>query len=80
MGGMAPVCRKAPDGMKLDPIDLRILDAIPRDGRISKVELAERAGPSPTPCWVRRSRRAERRQTGSLGRENRAKSLKYWKR
>ena len=41
------------DRMKLDSIDLRILDAIQRDGRITKVELAERAGLSPTPCWVR---------------------------
>jgi Lrp/AsnC family transcriptional regulator of ectoine degradation len=39
--------------MKLDPIDLRILDAIQRDARITKLELAEKAGLSPTPCWVR---------------------------
>ena len=40
-------------GMKLDPIDLRILDAIQRDGRITKLALAERVGLSPTPCWMR---------------------------
>ena len=39
--------------MKLDPIDLRILEAIQRDGRITKLALAERVGLSPTPCWTR---------------------------
>jgi Lrp/AsnC family transcriptional regulator, regulator of ectoine-degradation genes len=38
---------------KLDAIDLRILDAIQRDGRITKLKLAEQAGLSPTPCWLR---------------------------
>jgi Lrp/AsnC family transcriptional regulator of ectoine degradation len=38
---------------KLDRIDLRILDAIQRDGRITKLALAEKVGLSPTPCWVR---------------------------
>ncbi len=38
---------------KLDPIDLRILAEIQRDGRITKLALAERVGLSPTPCWVR---------------------------
>ncbi|MDX3926006.1 MAG: Lrp/AsnC family transcriptional regulator [Shinella sp.] len=39
--------------MKLDAIDLRILEAIQQDGRITKLALAERAGLSPTPCWMR---------------------------
>ncbi|MFW8643501.1 Lrp/AsnC family transcriptional regulator [Rhizobium beringeri] len=39
--------------MKLDAIDLRILDAVQRDGRIAKLALAEKAGLSPTPCWMR---------------------------
>ena len=39
--------------VKLDPIDLRILDAIQRDGRITKLALAEKVGLSPTPCWMR---------------------------
>ncbi|KAB2885910.1 MAG: Lrp/AsnC family transcriptional regulator [Albidovulum sp.] len=39
--------------MKLDAIDLRILDAVQRDGRITKLRLAELAGISPTPCWLR---------------------------
>jgi Lrp/AsnC family transcriptional regulator of ectoine degradation len=39
--------------MKLDPIDLRILEAIQRDGRITKLALAEQVGLSPTPCWTR---------------------------
>jgi len=41
------------DAMKLDAIDLRILDAVQRDGRITKLRLAELAGISPTPCWLR---------------------------
>jgi Lrp/AsnC family transcriptional regulator, regulator of ectoine-degradation genes len=40
-------------GLKLDAIDLRILDAIQRDGRITKLALAEAVGLSPTPCWMR---------------------------
>lgn len=39
--------------MKLDAIDLRILDVIQRDGRITKLALAEQVGLSPTPCWMR---------------------------
>lgn len=39
--------------MKLDAIDLRILEAVARDGRITKLKLAELAGLSPTPCWLR---------------------------
>lgn len=38
---------------KLDAIDLRILDAIQRDGRITKLALAEQVGISATPCWTR---------------------------
>jgi Lrp/AsnC family transcriptional regulator of ectoine degradation len=41
---------------KLDAIDLKILDAIQRDGRITKLALAERVGLSPTPCWTRLAR------------------------
>jgi Lrp/AsnC family transcriptional regulator, regulator of ectoine-degradation genes len=39
--------------MKLDAIDLRILDAVQRNGRITKLALAEQVGLSPTPCWLR---------------------------
>ena len=38
---------------KLDLIDLKILEAIQRDGRITKLALAEQVGLSPTPCWMR---------------------------
>src|SRR5690606_10979855 len=38
---------------RLDAIDLRILEAIQRDGRITKLSLAEKVGLSPTPCWMR---------------------------
>jgi len=39
--------------MKLDDIDLRILAAVQQNGRITKLRLAEMAGLSPTPCWLR---------------------------
>ncbi|AKI01973.1 transcriptional regulator [Hoeflea sp. IMCC20628] len=39
--------------MKLDAIDLRILAAVQADGRITKLAVAEKAGLSPTPCWMR---------------------------
>jgi Lrp/AsnC family transcriptional regulator of ectoine degradation len=42
--------------IKLDPIDLRILATLQREGRITKLALAERAGLSPTPCWERLKR------------------------
>jgi Lrp/AsnC family transcriptional regulator of ectoine degradation len=38
---------------KLDRIDLKILDAVQRDGRITKLALAEKVGLSPTPAWMR---------------------------
>ena len=41
---------------KLDAIDLKILDAVQRDGRITKLALAEKVGLSPTPCWIRLAR------------------------
>jgi Lrp/AsnC family transcriptional regulator of ectoine degradation len=37
----------------LDAIDLRILEEIQRDGRITKLALADRIGLSSTPCWIR---------------------------
>ena len=42
--------------LKLDAIDLKILSEIQRDGRITKLKLAERVGLSPTPAWTRLSR------------------------
>lgn len=45
--------------MKLDAIDLRILAEVQRDGRITKVALAERVGLSATPCWNRLRRLEE---------------------
>ncbi|MCE7030882.1 Lrp/AsnC family transcriptional regulator [Jiella avicenniae] len=44
---------------KLDPIDLKILGAIQREGRITKLKLAEKVGLSPTPCWNRLKRLEE---------------------
>jgi len=39
--------------MKLDLIDLRILDELQRDGALSNVELARRVHLSPSPCLAR---------------------------
>src|SRR5438132_346892 len=38
---------------KLDAIDLKILDALQRDGRLPNVALAKAVGLSPTPCAER---------------------------
>jgi Lrp/AsnC family leucine-responsive transcriptional regulator len=43
----------------LDRTDIKILEQLQRNGRLSHVELAERVGLSPTPC-SRRVRRLER--------------------
>lgn len=37
----------------IDPIDLRLLDALQRDGRISVTELSKKVNLSPTPCTLR---------------------------
>jgi Lrp/AsnC family transcriptional regulator, regulator of ectoine-degradation genes len=42
--------------MKLDKIDLKILAALQRDGRMTKIRLAETVHLSPTACWERLSR------------------------
>lgn len=42
----------------LDAADLRILDALQRNGRLSNVDLAEQVGLSPSPC-LRRVRELE---------------------
>lgn len=44
---------------KLDKTDLKILAALQRDGRMTKLRLAEAANLSPTACWDR-LRRLER--------------------
>lgn len=44
---------------KLDAIDVRILSVIQREGRITKLALAERVGLSATPCWNRLKRLEE---------------------
>jgi Lrp/AsnC family transcriptional regulator of ectoine degradation len=41
---------------KLDRYDLRILDALQRDGRMTKVKLAEAVHLTPSPCWERLKR------------------------
>lgn len=42
--------------VKLDAIDLKILETLQREGRITKTALAERVSLSPTPCWERLKR------------------------
>ena len=59
--------------MKLDRIDLDILDALQKDGSLSTTDLAERVGLSQSPCW-RRVRLLEsagviRRRVALLSRE-----------
>lgn len=43
-------------GGRLDAIDIRILDAVQRHGRLSKMRLAELVNLSPTPCRARLDR------------------------
>lgn len=38
---------------RLDSVDLKILAEIQKNGRITKLALAEKVGLSPTPCWMR---------------------------
>ena len=45
--------------MKIDAIDLKILDVLQRNARISNAELAQSVGLSPSPC-LRRSRNLEK--------------------
>jgi len=42
--------------MKLGKIDLKILSALQKDGRMTKLRLAEAVDLSPTACWERLSR------------------------
>lgn len=39
--------------IKLDELDVKILAALQRDGRMTKLKLAETINRSPTPCWER---------------------------
>ena len=41
---------------RLDAIDLKILATLQKEGRITKLALAERVNLSPTPCWERLKR------------------------
>lgn len=45
-----------PTTMRLDAIDVRILSVIQRQGRITKLALADSVGLSATPCWTRLKR------------------------
>ena len=44
------------DAPRLDAYDVRILATLQRDGRITKLKLAEEIGLSPSPCWERMRR------------------------
>ena len=41
---------------KLDAIDIKILATLQKEGRITKLALAERVNLTPTPCWERLKR------------------------
>lgn len=45
-----------PGTLRLDAVDLKILAVLQRDGRITKVGLAEAVNLSPSPCWERLKR------------------------
>lgn len=53
-----PLDRRAPQRLKLDRIDLKILAALQSDGRITNLKLADMVGLSATPC-IQRVRRLE---------------------
>jgi Lrp/AsnC family transcriptional regulator len=44
--------------LKIDAIDIRLLDAVQRDGALSQRELADRVGLSQNACWRRMQRLA----------------------
>ena len=44
------------DAPRLDAYDIKILATLQRDGRITKLRLAEEIGLSPSPCWERMRR------------------------
>ena len=52
---MSPTAHAAP----LDRTDLKILDALQADGRLTNAELAEKVGLSLSPCWRRLKRLEE---------------------
>lgn len=53
-GGVRGPATPAPAARpRLDAIDLRILATLQREGRITKLALADRVGLSPSPCWER---------------------------
>lgn len=45
--------------LKIDSLDLRILKSLQNNGRITKVDLGEEVGLSPTPCYERMKRLGE---------------------
>ena len=47
--------------LKIDSLDLRILTSLHNNGRITKVDLGEEVGLSPTPCYERMKRMEESR-------------------
>lgn len=49
----------SPQRTRLDAYDVRILAALQRNGRITKLKLAEEIGLSPSPCWERMRRLEE---------------------
>jgi len=50
---MGEASRIGPAFMTLDDFDLKILIALQREGRMTKLRLAQEIGLSPSPCWER---------------------------
>ena len=55
-----------PKDSELDPFDLKILDTVMEDGRISITELSEKVGLSKTPCQQRVKRLVDSGLTTSM--------------
>jgi Lrp/AsnC family leucine-responsive transcriptional regulator len=53
------ISKKMPESRRIDAIDMRILEELQKDGRLSNAELSRRVNLSPTPC-LERTRRLER--------------------
>jgi Lrp/AsnC family transcriptional regulator, regulator of ectoine-degradation genes len=53
--------------LKLDKVDLKILEALRQDGRMTKTRLAERVNLSPAACWERLNRLEKSKVIASYG-------------
>ena len=65
-----PVLAERRAVLALDDRDIRILEILASEGRISKTELARRVNLSPTPCWdrLKRLEKLKYRNNGTVSR------------